>query len=132
MKSKLARIGLAVGVVVLWHCSPAPDVNGTWEVTVVNTRGTFRTTFAFAQVGSSLSGYASSPLGDREEIKSGRAEGGRIEFTVLRVNPSGEPAPVAYKGTVTGDEIKGTFRGPGGNEVEWTAKRVKPPDGQGY
>ncbi|MBI4480471.1 MAG: hypothetical protein HY651_10655 [Acidobacteria bacterium] len=130
MSPKFSSVGPVISVFALCFSAVAADITGTWEVTVKNPRGTFTTPFVFTQAGSKISGYGTSPQGSREEIISGRVDNGRIEFTVRRVNPSGEAAPVIYKGAVTGDEMKGTYKGPGGNDIGWTAKRVKPRGSQ--
>ncbi|MBI3933276.1 MAG: hypothetical protein HY316_01205 [Acidobacteria bacterium] len=100
------------------------DLSGTWKYVVKNPRGVMQQTFVFTQKGAELTGYIFSPDGDKEEIQQGKVKGEEIEFSVIRRRPSGDnPARVTYKGKVKGDEIIGQYVGPGGNTIEWTAKR---------
>lgn len=101
----------------------AGDATGTWKVQVKNNRGTFTQTYVFKQVNSDLTGQIASPQGRKEVIKDGKVRGDDIEFNVERRQPNGHTEIVSYKGKVKGDEIRGTFLGPGGHTVEWTARR---------
>ena len=112
-------------VLVAWAEAEAIDLTGTWKSTVKNPRGTFEQTFEFKQIGDKLTGYIASPQGHREEIKDGKVNADQIEFRVERQQPSGQNFTVPYKGTVKGDEITGTFAGPGGHTTEWSATRQK-------
>ena len=102
----------------------APDVSGKWKYEVKNPRGTREQSFVLKQESARLTGYIFSPDGVKEEIQEGKVQGREIEFSVVRRHPSGDnPTNVTYKGKVVGDEIQGHYIGPGGNAIEWTAKR---------
>ncbi|MBI1955255.1 MAG: hypothetical protein HYS38_02570 [Acidobacteria bacterium] len=104
------------------------DASGTWKYAVKNARGTIEQTFVFQQAGNKLSGYIFSPNGAKEMIQDGKVSGDEIKFSVERRRPSGDqPTMVTYMGKIQGDEMKGNYVGPGGDSVEWTAKRENHP-----
>ncbi len=103
----------------------AVDVSGAWELTSESPRGTMTRTVTFKQDGTSLTGTMESRMGSMP-IESGSVEGDKITFTV-QFSRGDRQFEMVYKGTVDGDKAKGTFLTPRGDEVEWTAKRVKTP-----
>lgn len=104
------------------------DLSGNWIYRGKNPRGNFERTMFFKQEGTRLSGHIVSPIGNKEPIFEGKVKGERIEFKVKRRQPGGESFIVIYKGKIQGQTIQGTFLGPGGLDVAWTATRPgKPP-----
>ncbi|HEV8132916.1 MAG TPA: hypothetical protein VGQ81_16835 [Acidobacteriota bacterium] len=106
----------------------AGNVTGRWKSSTKTPRGAVEQALVFKQEVNKLTGYMFSPRGQKEQIKDGKVNGDEIEFTVERRQPGGDSGIVSYKGKVKGDEIKGTFVGPGGHTIEWTAKRENRPN----
>lgn len=115
---------LALAVAAMAAVALAADVSGNWKSKMETPRGTFERTFVFKQDGDKLTGKIVSQRGEIE-IKEGKVNKDEIEFTVDQPGPGGETRKVTYKGKVSGDEIKGTFTGPGGQEREWSATKEK-------
>ena len=109
-----------------WAVAQTVDITGTWKAQTKSARGTAEQTITFQQSGNSFTGEMITSQGGKEAIQNGKVNGDAIEFSVERQQPTGATTVVAYKGTVKGDEITGTFLGASGNTVEWTAKREKP------
>lgn len=113
--------------VILVSAVLGADVSGSWIYRVKNPRGVFERGMFFKQEGMKLSGHIFSPMGKEEPIFDGKVEGEIIEFKVKRRNPSGESSTVIYKGKIQGQTLQGTFLGPGGHDVKWTATRPNRP-----
>jgi hypothetical protein len=96
-------------------------VAGKWEMSWEGRQGPQTSTLTFEQDGEKLKGTMSGPRGDTPI--TGTIKGKEIKFSVTRQTPQGE-FTVEYTGTVTGDEMKGTFQA-GPMAREWKAKRVK-------
>jgi len=109
-----------------WAVAQTADISGTWQAKTVSARGTAEQTITFQQTGDSFTGEMITSQGKKEPVLDGVVVGNAIEFSVERMQPSGEKALVPYKGTVTGNEIQGTFFGATGRDVEWTATRNLP------
>lgn len=125
----MKRVTMAALVVLALFLSAATavqaaDVTGNWKSTFETPRGTMERTFVFKQDGNKLTGKIITPRGEAE-IKDGKVSGDEIEFSVEQQRPGGEKVVVPYKAKVSGDEMKGTFTGPGGQTREWSAKREK-------
>jgi len=124
---KLTKIAIYLSVLLMpsWAVAQAVDITGTWEAQVTSPQGKSEQTLTLKQAGDSFAGEMITSQGNKEAIKDGKVNGDEIEFSVERRRPSGEIAPVLYKGKVKGDEITGTFIGASGRTIEWTAKRGK-------
>ena len=105
----------------------AADLTGRWKSSTKTPRGTVERAFVFKQEVNKLTGHILSPHGQKEPIKDGKVGRDEIEFSVERRQPGGGSGIVTYKGKVKGDKIKGTFVGPGGYAIEWTAIRENRP-----
>lgn len=125
MRSAFGRFGaiciLVIAASLIALC--AADLTGNWKYKVKTPRGEVQRAFVLKQQGSKLSGHIFSPRGQKEQIKSGKVDGDRVEFTVERRQPGGGSGIVTYKGKVKGDTINGSFVGPGGQTIEWSASR---------
>ena len=102
----------------------AADVSGKWTSAMQGRDGkSMETTFTFKVDGNKLTGARSGRGGDRE-IADGRINGDEISFSVT-TERNGNTMKQNYKGTVSGDEIKGTVQREGAdNSRPWTAKRA--------
>src|SRR3990170_818532 len=110
----------AVILTASWALAQSVSLTGTWNAKTVSPRGTAEQTITFTQTGDSFTGEMVNSSAVKEAITNGRVSGNAIEFNVERKQASGEVAKVAYKGTVSGDEITGTFTGASGATVNWT------------
>ena len=127
MKLKLAIL-TAVVFTATWMAmgALAQDVNltGTWKAKTVSARGSSEQTMELKQSGNTFTGEMTNAQGVKETIKDGKVTGSDITFNISRKQASGDMADVAYKGTVKGDEITGTFTGASGATVNWTATKA--------
>lgn len=118
----LAVCFVLVAATLAW----AADVSGKWVAQIPGRAGTPReTTFTFKVEGGKLTGSMSGRQGDTA-ISEGKLEGDNISFVVVR-NVQGNEVKQAYKGKVSGDEIRFTREGGqgGGQAQEFVAKRAK-------
>ena len=107
-----------------WALAQGVDISGTWNAKTVSARGTAEQTITFSQSGDSFTGEMVNSAGAKEPITDGRVSGNDIEFNVERKQATGDVSKVAYKGTVKGDEITGTFTGASGATINWTATKA--------
>ena len=123
MKLKLAVI-TAVILSATWAIAQGSvNLTGTWKAKTVSARGSSEQTMALNQTGTTFTGEMTNAQGVKETIKDGKISGNDITFNISRKQASGDMADVAYKGTVKGDEITGTFTGASGATVNWTASK---------
>jgi hypothetical protein len=120
LKSAIFTLVLLAGSLAV---AQSVDLNGTWKAKTVSARGTAEQTINFKQAGNTFTGDITNSAGVKENIKDGKVSGNDIEFNVERKQASGDMANVAYKGTVKGNEITGTFTGASGATVNWTATK---------
>ncbi|MEO8501000.1 MAG: hypothetical protein ABI565_08800 [Vicinamibacteria bacterium] len=123
MKSKLFLA--AASSLLLAVATFAADVSGKWTAEVQGRNGAMTTTFVFKVEGEKLTGTVSGRGGDNP-ISDGVIKGDEMSFNVA-VNFNGNEMKLAYKGKVSGDEIKMSRTRPGADmpPQEFTAKRVK-------
>lgn len=105
---------------------PPVDVSGDWEITAETPRGTMTRTVTFKQDGGSLTGSMETRMGS-VPIQKGSLDGNQISFTLV-FSRGDRSFEMTYRGTVEGDTGKGTFQTPRGDQVEWTARRLKPEE----
>ena len=122
MKLKLAIL-TAVVFSATWAFAQKVDLTGTWKAKTVSARGSSEQTMELKQSGDTFTGEMTNAQGVKETIKDGKVSGSDITFNVSRKQASGDMADVAYKGTVKGNEITGTFTGASGATVNWTATK---------
>lgn len=125
MKLNLILISTVI-LAATWALAQGVDISGTWNGKTVSARGTAEQTITFTQSGDSFTGEMVNSAGVKEAITDGRISGNDIEFNVERKQASGDVSKVAYRGTVKGDEITGTFTGASGATVNWTATKAAP------
>lgn len=101
----------------------AADVTGTWTASFETQVGTQNYTYTFKVDGATLTGTAKSNLGEGS-ITGGTVNGDDIAF-VENLNYQGMPFQIAYKGKISGDEIKFTRTVTEGITEDLVAKRVK-------
>ncbi len=125
----MLRRSLVVAVLVVAGlvCAYAADITGKWNAEFESQVGPQKYVFDFKVEGTTLTGKAISNIGGAEattDITEGKIEGNAITF-VENLDYQGMPLRIAYKGTVSGDEIK-LSRMVGEQEGEtFTAKRAK-------
>jgi len=124
MGRKLALVLAGLGLMSL-ASAEAADVSGKWTAQVPGRGGQMReTTFNFKADGDKLTGTMSGPQADIA-ISDGKVEGDNITFNVS-LTFGGNEVKLAFKGKVSGDEIKFTRQREGSDQTqEFTAKRAK-------
>ncbi len=99
----------------------AADISGNWKGTAEGPNGAIERSFVFKQDGTKLTGETTSEYLGKSVINDGKVEGDDISFTIT-ANFNGEERKLAYKGKISGDEIKlsSDF---GGQSINWTLKK---------
>ncbi len=120
--ARLALVAMFALAFVTVAAAQDAKVAGKWETTVETPNGTRTTTFTFEVNGDKLTGTVAGGRGGDAPL-SGTVKGKEVAFTVKRMMRDQE-ITIEYKGTVEGDEIKGTVGTPQGSR-DWLAKRVK-------
>jgi hypothetical protein len=124
----LASLGVcAFGFVSLARADEKASATGTWawEFKRPNSEEAIKISLKLKQDGEKLTGALSGPGGNETEIKEGSVKDGVVSFQVTRER-NGNSFTTKYKGTMTGDTIKGKAETEIGGEVrsrEWEAKR---------
>ncbi len=121
----LAALCFAV-LLSLAHITSAQDakIAGSWDLTAPGRGGTMNTqTLTLQQDGTKLTGTLKGQRG--ESPVTGTVSGNDVTFSVTRTSPNGD-VKIDYKGTVSGDTMKGTLTVMG-NNADWTAKRSAAP-----
>ena len=98
------------------------SVAGKWELTSEGRQGPMTRNMTIEQTGENIKGVISGQRGDQDF--TGTVKGKDITFTVKFKTQNGNERSIEYKGTVDGDNMKGTIETPQGSR-EWTAKRAK-------
>ena len=100
------------------------EVAGTWKASVETPNGNFENTFVFKVDGAKLTGTSSNQMMGETPISDGTVDGDDVAFNVI-VSRDGNEFKLAYKGKVTGNEMKLTITLPGGDRTfEMTAKKA--------
>ncbi len=113
---------------ILSVAAVAADVTGKWTADAPGRGGnTVKTTFTFKADGSKLTGTMENANGNPVDIADGKVDGDTISFNVVR-SFGGNEIKLAFKGTVSGSEIKFTRSIEGFDgappPVEFTAKKA--------
>jgi len=106
----------------------AADVTGSWNAEFDTLIGIQKYTFTFKQDGGKLTGKAASDIGGEKreaELKDGKLDGDTITFVEI-LDFQGAELQIAYKGTVSGGEIKFTRKVGEFAAEEFVAKRGEP------
>lgn len=125
----MLRRSLVVAVLIVAGlvCAYAADITGKWNAEFESQVGPQKYVFDFKVAGTALTGKAISNIGGTEattDITEGKIDGNTITF-VENLDYQGMPLRIAYKGTVSGDEIN-LSRMVGEQEGEtFTARRAK-------
>jgi len=122
MKTRFFLAGSIVLLVLLGTAS-ATDVVGQWKAQAQGAD----ITITFKVDGSTVTGTLDNSMAGPTDIKDGKIDGDQISFYVVRKIGEND-TKIAWKGKVSGDEIKFTRQmegGMGGNPEEIIAKRVK-------
>jgi hypothetical protein len=96
------------------------DVSGAWSMTFQGRQGPVTMAMNLEQDGTKLTGALSGRQGRQMPLK-GKVKGDKINFKVAFQTQRGE-FEITYKGTVEGDEMKGTAQLPQ-NTVDWSATK---------
>jgi hypothetical protein len=127
MRYPIARI-LGVTIVVL-SVSPVlaavGDATGTWTWTMERNGQTITTTLKLKQDDTKLTGTISGRNNSETPIEDAKIEGDTISFRVTR-EFNGNRMVIKYRGTLSGDTIKGKSeveRDGETRERDWEAKR---------
>lgn len=104
------------------------NVAGKWEMSSQGRQGPITQEMTIEQTGDKVKITIKGQRGER--TGEGTIKGNNLAFTMKFQRPDGGEISQEYKGTVDGDNIKGTVEmsgggGPGGGPREWTAKKVK-------
>jgi len=125
---KFARLAPALLAAGLLAASAfAADPSGIWKWTVNSPNGDIETTLTLTLKGGALTGTYSNSFGDAT-ISNGSVKDDAIAFDVQR-EFNGNKFLLKYRGTISGDTIKGTIELPSVNgderqKIDWNAKRV--------
>lgn len=116
---------ILISMIVLAVAALAGDISGNWKATAEGPNGTMERTFVFKVDGTKLTGETTSSFLGKSVIEDGKVDGDNVSFTITAKFQDNE-MKLAYKGKVSGNEIKFTVDSPagGGQTIEWTAKRV--------
>jgi hypothetical protein len=101
----------------------AADVTGTWTASFETQVGVQNYTYTFKVDGGKLTGTAKSNLGEGS-ITGGTVNGDDISFTE-NLDYQGMQLQIAYKGKISGDEIKFSRTVVEGINEDFVAKRAK-------
>jgi len=101
----------------------AADVTGNWNGKVSTPKGDFPIAFSFKANGSKLEGTMLGTDGASFPIDEGKIEGDKLTFSVT-LNYPGKSLQRTYKGALNGDEIHFTVDA-SGQVSEFTVKRAK-------
>lgn len=104
--------------------APTVDVSGEWEVEASFGPRTMASKLSLTQEGSDVSGTMESEQGRRP--LSGTLSGNELSFSI-EFDAGDEVFEISYKGTVSGDRIRGTMSMRMGSGT-WTARKVGEPE----
>lgn len=113
----------AVLTVLLAATAFAADISGKWKGTAEGPQGALERTFTFKVDGAKLTGETESQMLGKATIADGKIDGDNISFTI-NANFQGNDMKLQYTGKVAGDQIKLKVSFGGGQDVEYTLKRM--------
>jgi len=97
----------------------APALTGKWKITAKDAEGNvINATFDLKQNGADLNGEIILESGDTAPISQGKVDGDKVTFKLP--TPDGE---FAITGSVSGAEIKGTYKTPNGSNGTFSGKK---------
>jgi hypothetical protein len=98
------------------------DLRGTWATTVTTTQGDGHPTFVLDQNGAVVSGTYRGAFGQR--AVQGIVRGDFVELQFVVTGRGEANGPVVYRGTITGDTIRGTLVIANAVQGAFTAQRL--------
>jgi hypothetical protein len=124
MRQLMMAMVLVLGTAV---AALAADVTGTWTAEFDTQIGVQKYVFTFKVEGEKLTGEAAAErMGEKSSVtlKDGVVKGDQITFTEP-LDFQGQQVPIAYTGTIAGDEIKFTRKVGDFATEQLVAKRKK-------
>jgi len=111
-------------VPVLAFAADAPDVTGTWTMTVETSVGGGSPTFTLTQKGEDITGHYRGRFG--EAPVTGTIKGNQVTFS-FTVSAQGQEMKTDYVGTVEDDAMAGKVVFGGFGEGTFKGTRARPP-----
>jgi hypothetical protein len=99
------------------------QVEGTWRWNTAV--GQKETELTLRQQFQNVEGLARLADGRMGQVRNLRLQGDQIFFSILEITSYNGTTRRDYTGRVSGDTIEGTFKISDGNEVKWSAHRVR-------
>ena len=121
MKILKTPIGWMLALAALAVVSCAADIDGKWAGEVQGRGGPQTQTLTLKADGSSLTGTVEGGRGP-VNISDGKIDGANVSFNVVR-EFNGNSITTAYKGSVSGSELKVTITGGRGGPMDVTFKK---------
>jgi hypothetical protein len=125
MQTLLLALAIAVGSV--WPGAaqaPAPDISGSWELTVTTSRGPEAATLTLTKAGEKYTGTAAR--GTDQATAEATVKDKAVTILITAQMQNG-PATFTLTGTVAGDTMSGTGQFGARGEGSWTATRAAAP-----
>ena len=125
---KSTRIMLITSVMLLCLIPAlAADISGKWATVITTGIGEMNYTFDFKVEGEKLTGKAVMSMGNQSSesaLTEGSVKGNEISF-VETLKVQDQELKCEYKGTISGDEIRGSRQVGSYGTEEFVAKRAK-------
>jgi hypothetical protein len=125
---KSLRVLLIISVMLLCLlAAQAADISGKWATVISTGIGEMNYTFDFKVEGEKLTGKAVMSMGsdsNESALTEGFIKGNEISF-VETLKVRGQELRCEYKGTISGDEIRGSRQVGSYGTEEFVAKRAK-------
>jgi hypothetical protein len=105
----------------------AADISGKWTTVISTGIGAMNYTFDFKVDGEKLTGKAVMSMGNESSesaLTEGSVKGNDISFVEM-LKVQGQELRCEYKGTITGDEIRGSRQVGSYGTEDFIAKRAK-------
>ena len=115
--SRILSFCIVIVLVLSVSCAHQ-TITGKWKGQMESPMGAMELTYDFKVEGDSLSGTASSPMGEIP-LLNGKVDGNEFSFDV-----SFNQMTFTNKGTLQGDSISMKMPGPGGESMELILKRA--------
>jgi hypothetical protein len=112
---------IALSALTLW-VSFAADIDGKWTGQVQGRNGPQSQTLMLKASGNTLTGSIQGGRGGPVDISNGTVDGNTVSFEVVR-EFGGNQITQAYKGTLSGGELKLTVSGGRGEPRDVTYKK---------
>ena len=127
MLRTLTRCGIVAALGLIIASAAFADATGKWTWTLNFQGQEIKQTLDLKQDGEKLTGTITGRMGQKIEIKDGKATGNDVSFDIVRTF-QGQEIKQTFKGTVDGDtlKLKVTFNAGGQERTrDITAKREK-------